>query len=194
MRAHTATVPYLPLGTKKEMSDPEISIEPIPSYTYNGSAKKPKVIVHDNAGTLVQGSEYTVSYSNNIKAGTAKVTVSAAEDSEVYTGSVTVPFTIKRAKQKLSITKRTKTVKRSKVRRRKQTVKKALSVKKTSGKLVYKKAGGSGRLTVNARTGAVTVKKGTRRGSYKIKIRVTAGKTANYLSAVKTVTVSVRVK
>lgn len=191
---HTATVPYLPLGTKKEMSDPEISVEPLPGYTYDGAAKTPAIVVHDNAGTLVQGDEYTVSYSDNINAGTAAVTVSAVEGSKMYTGAVTVPFTISKAAQKLSVTKRTKTVKRSKVIRRKQTVKKVLSVKKTSGKIVYKKAGGSGRLTVNARTGAVTVKKGTRRGSYKIKIRVTAGETANYLPAVKTVTARVRVK
>ncbi len=58
------------------------------SYTYDGKAKKPTVTV---AG--VDASTYTVSYSNNINAGTATVTVKGTGD---YKGTLTKTFTIKK--------------------------------------------------------------------------------------------------
>jgi methionine-rich copper-binding protein CopC len=45
------------------------------TYTYSGSACKPAVTVKDGS-TVIPASEYTVSYSNNINAGTATVTIS----------------------------------------------------------------------------------------------------------------------
>lgn len=45
------------------------------SYTYDGNAKQPGVTVNDGS-TVIPSSEYTVSYSNNVNAGTATVTVS----------------------------------------------------------------------------------------------------------------------
>ena len=45
-----------------------------------------------------------------------------------------------------------------------------------------------------ADSGKITVKKGTRKGTYKIKVRVTAQGTSTYISGGKTVNVKVRVK
>ena len=45
------------------------------SYTYDGKAKTPIVTVNLKGKTLVLNTDYTVSYSNNIGAGTAKVVV-----------------------------------------------------------------------------------------------------------------------
>ncbi|MCI8874237.1 MAG: leucine-rich repeat domain-containing protein, partial [Lachnospiraceae bacterium] len=45
------------------------------SYTYDGTAKTPTVTVALDGKTLVLNTDYTVSYSNNIKVGTAAVTV-----------------------------------------------------------------------------------------------------------------------
>jgi hypothetical protein len=45
------------------------------AYTYNGSACEPTVTVKDGS-TVIDPSEYTVTYSNNINAGTATVTIS----------------------------------------------------------------------------------------------------------------------
>ena len=45
------------------------------TYTYNGSVCEPTVTVKDG-GTVIDPSEYTVTYSNNINAGTATVTIS----------------------------------------------------------------------------------------------------------------------
>lgn len=69
------------------------------SYTYDGTAKKPTVTVsyQDNDGatkTLTKGTDYTVAYSNNKNAGTAKVTVTGKGK---YKGTTTKTFTIKKA-------------------------------------------------------------------------------------------------
>lgn len=69
-------------------------IQDIPSVTYTGSAKKPSVTVKDGDYTLVEGKDYTVTYSNNTNAGTATATVTGKGN---YTGSVSKNFTINKA-------------------------------------------------------------------------------------------------
>ena len=64
------------------------------SYTYDGKAKTPAATVVLNGKTLVSSTDYTVSYSDNIKVGTAKVTVTGKGN---YTGSKTATFTITKA-------------------------------------------------------------------------------------------------
>lgn len=61
------------------------------SYVYNGSLRKPSVTVKTNTATLKKGTDYTVSYSNNKKAGTATVTVKGVGN---YTGTLKKTFTI----------------------------------------------------------------------------------------------------
>lgn len=61
------------------------------SYTYDGKAKKPEVTVTSDNKKLVKDSDYTVSYKNNVNAGTATVTVTGKGD---YTGTVTKTFKI----------------------------------------------------------------------------------------------------
>ena len=64
------------------------------SYTYDGKAKTPSVTVQLGDKTLVPDADYTVSYSDNIEVGTAKVTVTGKGN---YTGSKTASFTITKA-------------------------------------------------------------------------------------------------
>lgn len=47
----------------------------VPSVTYNGKAQKPAVTVKYNNYTFINGTDYTLSYKNNTKIGTATVTV-----------------------------------------------------------------------------------------------------------------------
>ncbi len=49
-------------------------------------------------------------------------------------------------------------------------------------------------LKLNPKTGKITVKKNTKKGTYKLKVKVTADGNQNYKSAGKTVTVTVKVK
>lgn len=61
------------------------------SYTYDGAAKQPTVTVKDGSTTLTAGKDYTVSYSSNVNAGTASVTINGTGN---YNGSVSKTFTI----------------------------------------------------------------------------------------------------
>ncbi len=70
------------------------------SYTCNGSARKPGTTVVTKAGkTLKKDTDYTVTYSNNTKVGTATVKVTGKGN---YTGTVSTSFTIQLAKVKIS--------------------------------------------------------------------------------------------
>ena len=63
-------------------------------YIYDGKEKKPDVTVKYGYATLQQGTDYTVEYSNNVKAGTATVTING---SGIYSGTVSKNFEIKEA-------------------------------------------------------------------------------------------------
>ena len=69
-------------------------------YAYDGKAKKPGVTVKLNGKTLKNGTDYTVSYSNNTKVGTAKVTITGKGN---YTGSVSKTYSIKNNFKKATV-------------------------------------------------------------------------------------------
>ena len=69
-------------------------------YAYDGKAKKPGVTVKLNGKTLKNGTDYTVSYSNNTKVGTAKVTIKGKGN---YTGSVSKTYSIKNNFKKATV-------------------------------------------------------------------------------------------
>lgn len=64
-------------------------------YVANGTLRKPAVTVKDGTKTLVKGTDYTVSYSNNKVAGLAKATITGKGN---YKGTVTKYFNITPAK------------------------------------------------------------------------------------------------
>ena len=64
------------------------------SITYSGVENKPDVTVEINGTTLKEDVDYSVTYEKNIEYGTARVTISILEDSQLYAGEVTVPFLI----------------------------------------------------------------------------------------------------
>lgn len=71
------------------------------TWTYNGKPQTPEPTVTVDGSTLVKDQDYTVSYENNVNAGTAKVIVTGKGD---YTGKVEKEFTIaKRSLGKLTI-------------------------------------------------------------------------------------------
>ncbi|MBQ7826696.1 MAG: hypothetical protein IJ386_00340, partial [Clostridia bacterium] len=61
------------------------------THTYNGSAITPDVTVIIGEKTLTKDTDYTVSYSDNVNAGTATVTITGKGD---YTGKASATFTI----------------------------------------------------------------------------------------------------
>ncbi len=80
----------------KSVTNPIIQV--VPGSTYDGTAQEPEVTVTDEDGRVIPASEYTVSYSNNTKAGvdTAIVTVSD-KDGGNYIVSGTEKFSIAKA-------------------------------------------------------------------------------------------------
>lgn len=62
-----------------------------PSYAYTGKAITPGVVVETGSRTLTQGTDYTVSYANNVNAGTATITVTGIGR---YSGTQTANFVI----------------------------------------------------------------------------------------------------
>ena len=70
-----------------------------------------------------------------------------------------------------------------------------VKVKGAKTKVTYKrlKKGSSPRLAINPKTGKIKVRRGTPKGTYRIKIKVTAVKTAKFRAASKVVTIKVKV-
>ena len=64
------------------------------SYKYDGTLKKPGVTVKQGEITLKEGTDYSVSYSNNLNVGTASVTITGKGN---YTGIMSKSFTISAA-------------------------------------------------------------------------------------------------
>ena len=70
------------------------------TYAYDGKAETPSVTVKVGGKTLKKDTDYTVSYSNNTKVGTAKVTITGKGN---YTGSISKTFKIKNNFKKATI-------------------------------------------------------------------------------------------
>ena len=70
------------------------------TYAYDGKAKTPSVTVKVGGKTLKKDTDYTVSYSNNTKIGTAKVTITGKGN---YTGSISKTYSIKNNFKKATI-------------------------------------------------------------------------------------------
>ncbi len=109
------------------------------SYIYDGTAKTPTVTVKDGTTALKEGTDYTVTYSNNINVGTAKATVTGKGN---YTGTVTKEFTITKAAQG-------------------QGIKEISQCKVTLSKSSYAYDGKVKKPTATVKDGAVTLKEGT---------------------------------
>ena len=161
-------------------------------YIYNGKVQVPSVIVRDGFTTLKAGEDYVVT-GRSVNAGEAFAVVSGIGK---YSGRVEVPFTIDRGYNSITKVTASKKIRYAKLRRKTQTFRIAATVrggaKKTFAlKSVPKKAK---RYIRVSSAGKVTVKKRLPRGTYKIRVRITAGATANYNKAAVTKTVKIVVK
>ena len=83
---------YEQFDIQKKLEDCEINITGTPVYT--GSEVTPDVAVYDGDKLLVEGTDYSLECSNNVKAGTATVTVTGLGH---YIGSVDREFVIGKA-------------------------------------------------------------------------------------------------
>lgn len=128
-----------------------------------------------------------------------------------YTFYVYSPFTCSRAtynisasytpvSEKLSnpltVKGRSVRVKRSVLKKKAFIVKRtsAFKINKAAGMLSYKKVSGNKRITINNKTGNITVKKGLKKGKYSVTVKVTAVGNNKYKKGVRTTRVIIMVK
>ena len=164
----------------------------IKDQPYTGKALKPAVKLTFGGKTLTAGTDYTLTYKANKAVGTAAVTVTGKGN---YTGTKKLTFNIVKAANPMTVKGKTATVKYSAVKKKAQTIaaKKAFSISKAQGKVTCQKSGGSKSITVSS-AGKLTVKKGLKKGTYPVKVKVTAAGSKSYKAASKTITVTVKVK
>lgn len=147
-------------------------------FTYTGGAITPRVT---NALGLIEGTDYTVTYSNNVRAGKATVKIAGKGN---CSGTAVLYYTINKAKQPDLVVKNPKIYAKGCVSGRLANNKyfeiKTKGVKDNARVTFTKgnKAGGS-RIAV-AGNGRITVSKGIKKGTYKVKLAVKLAQTTNY--------------
>ena len=155
------------------------------SYTYTGKNQTPVPTVTLSGKKLKKDTDYTLKYSYNKNAGTAKITITGKGN---YTGNKNVSFTISKALNPIKLKISSKTFKRAKLTK---AVSFSIGTNKAQGKVTYvlsnvaKKA----KLKVSMK-GKITVPKNVKKGTYTIKVK--AAGNSNYKAASKTVKVCVR--
>ncbi len=146
------------------------------NYVYDGTQKQPTVTVKDGSKLLVNGKDYTVKYSNNVKAGTATVTISGKSN---YVGTISKTFVIQKANNTITANNITKNYSSS-------TQSFTIEAKQTgNSKLTYKSDNNS--VTVDG-SGKVTIKAGFSGTAH---ITIMANETESYKQATKQITINV---
>ena len=113
---------------KKEVKIRDCQIEiKAENLIYDGTEKKPEVIVSDNGKTLAEGQDYSLIYDNNTNAGKATVYINGRG---IYTGSVLRVFEIARADAIVDASSKTITMSS-----KKQNIAESVT---TDGKITYK--------------------------------------------------------
>lgn len=152
---------------------------------YNGKMQKTSVVVVANGRKLTEGKDFeVVSGASRKSVGSYKIVIAGKGN---YAGKISKDFSIRKADQ-------TMTVKATK------TTFYASTLKKKSASMTIKKSGvldkakvtyscGSKKITISS-TGKVTIAKGTKKGTYRVK--VVAAATKNCKSATKYITITVK--
>ncbi|WP_033160137.1 lectin like domain-containing protein [Mycoplasmoides alvi] len=76
------------------------SLDSTTEITYNGQAKTPNIILSCNGSQLIEGTDYTISYRNNINAGTGEIIIRGQGN---YGGWKVVNFQIKKAPNSINV-------------------------------------------------------------------------------------------
>ena len=174
-----------------------------PNATSDKTAAIPKnktVKYNGKKQVLTAGEGYTLSGTTSATdAGTYKA-VATLNSGYMWADGTKAPKTVVLSigRRESPLTAKGKTVKVSakKLRKKKKiTVKraKAIAVSNVTGELVFKKLKGNKKIAV-AKNGKITVKKGLKKGKYKVKVKVLDSGNRNYKSGVKTVIVVIKVK
>lgn len=164
------------------------------TFSFKNKVQKP-VIKSIWGFPLVEGQDYEVTWSNpsSKNAGTYKLTITGIGR---FTGSTSAAYKIKKVANQLSVKGRTAIVRYKKLKKRSQTLKVSQvirTLKKGNGKVTYSRVSGNRKIKI-AKSGKVTVKKGLKKKTYKVIVRVKAAGNVNYNAKTQKVTFKIRVK
>ena len=159
------------------------------AFRLNAKAKTKLTYVSSNTkvATVDKNGKVTIK-----GAGTAKITIKAAETTKYKRTSKTVTIKVAKAAPVIKVKAASKSYKASALKKKAQSFKLGASAN-SKGKVSFKKTSGNAGIAVSS-TGKVTVKKGLKKGTYKVKVRVSAAANGSYKARSKTVTVTVKVK
>ena len=162
--------------------------------TYTGGKLTPDVTVTLD-GNTVDSKYYDVSFENNINVGTGKVIVVGKNG---YYGKALGTFTIEKASQTIKsvqpLKKTYKASKKTKKLAKKKTFRlEAVSTGDSKVSVTFAKANKAGGKKIKiSKTGKVTVKKGLKKGTYKVKVKMNKAGNQNY-NAAKTVSKTLKI-
>ena len=197
----------------KALTDAKAKLVKLKTQSITVSVKNTKNVVSkkygDKAFSLGAKAKTTLTYkSSNTKiatvdrkgkvtikaAGTVKITINA-KATGTYKAATAKVLTIKIAKKAPTIKTKigTKNLSYNTLKKRAQVFTLGTSVN-SKGTLTYKKLSGSSAVSVNSKTGKLTVKKGLKKGTYRVKVQIKSAAKGNYTAGSITVTVTVRVK
>ncbi len=167
---------------------------PLSIFDYNGE-EVTKGLIYRSENTKIA----TVDKNGMVKGtgvGTTHIIVSDSTGAET-----SVNVKIVKTGQSMKVKGKTVRLKAKTLKKKskKITRKKALKITKKKGKLTYKlvsvkKAKYKKYFKINKKTGKLTVKKGLKKGTYKVKVKVRASGTKNYKAKTKKATITVKVK
>ena len=157
-----------------EKSIAECEIAAISDYIYIGREIEPKIAITDGEYTLKEDKDYSVKYSNNTNAGTARITISGKGN---YVGSTIKTFKINKATQNLQFNVSATTIR----------------IGGTAEITLTNQPPGEVTFASNDRNIATVTKSGVVKGVSKGSVNVTvmAAETDNYQQAVRTVAINV---
>ena len=167
---------------------------PIANKQYTGKDITPNPVLKSGKYTLVKGTDYTISYANNTNVGTAKITITGKGS---YYGTRTIRFNIVKATNAVKKYTSKKAVKLTTLNKKKKITFKIAATAKFSANKTYKLVSVSKKAKkyiAVSKNGTVTLKKGLKKSTYKVKVRITASSTTNYKALKVTKTIRVTVK
>lgn len=192
----------------KALTDAKAKLVKLKTQSITVSVKNTKNVVSkkygDKAFSLGAKAKTTLTYkSSNTKiatvdskgkvtikaAGTVKITINA-KATGTYKAATAKVLTIKIAKKAPTIKTKigTKNLSYNTLKKRAQVFTLGTSVN-SKGTLTYKKLSGSRAVSVNSKTGKLTVKKGLRKGTYRVKVQIKSAAKGNYTAGSRTVRV-----
>ena len=166
-------------GYSGSIADADITLNKT-KWNYTGKAIKPAVTVVFNGTKLVEDRDYKVSYSSNTRVGQGVVTIKGIGE---YYGTEKYNFSIVKSPNPLKVSVKRVSFRRSDLKTKRVLVAKIIR-ENGKGTVTCTKVSGSVKLSVTKTTGKIYLKKCTKKGTYKIRVKTRAAGNTCYKSKV----------